>query len=333
MSRLLQYSVAILLILGACVPKQEFQKVAKQKEECEEQLESLKSKTRSQEVENKEQKSRIEVLENKIEKLEQDSISRAKRIRSYKKENEKLRTKYEDLKETQEKLLKGTTKETRELLGEIQNSQEELQAKEDKLKELEENLNKERQNLSKLKKNLEDKQERLVELERILNEKDSVVQALKNRVSDALLGFEGEGLDVKIKNGKVYVSLEEKLLFPSGSTQIDNTGKEALKKLAKVLERNKDINIMVEGHTDNVPYISDKAIKDNWDLSVKRATAVIRILMDNSNIEGERIIAAGRSKYLPLEPNDSDASKRKNRRTEIILTPKLDELLEILNTN
>lgn len=333
MIRKLKYSFVMLLILGACVPKQEFQKVSKQKEDCEEQLEGLKSKTRNQEIENKEQKSRIQVLENKIEKFEQDSINRAKRIRSYKNENEKLRAKYKDLKETQEKLLKGTTKETRELLREIQNSQEELQAKEDRLKELEEDLNKERQNLTQLRKNLEDKQERLVELERILNEKDSVVQALKNRVSNALLGFEGEGLDVKIKNGKVYVSLEEKLLFPSGSTQIDNTGKEALKKLAKVLERNKDINIMVEGHTDNVPYISDKAIKDNWDLSVKRATAVTRILMSSSSIAGERITAAGRSKYMPLEPNDSEASKRKNRRTEIILTPKLDELLEILNTN
>lgn len=218
-------------------------------------------------------------------------------------------------------------------MKEIQHSQEELQAKEDKLKELEKNLNSERQNLSQLRQNLEEKQERLVELESILNEKDSVVQALKDRVSDALLGFKGEGLDVQIKNGKVYVSLEEKLLFPSGSTQIDQTGKEALKKLAKVLEKNKDINIMVEGHTDNVPYISNKAIKDNWDLSVKRATAVIRILMSNPGIAGERITAAGRSKYMPLEPNDSEASRRKNRRTEIILTPKLDELLEILNTN
>jgi chemotaxis protein MotB len=90
---------------------------------------------------------------------------------------------------------------------------------------------------------------------------------------------------------------------------------------------------MVEGHTDNVPYISDEAIKDNWDLSVKRATAVVRILMNNSNIDGERIIAAGRSKYKPLEPNDSKEAKRRNRRTEIILTPKLGELLQILNKN
>ena len=125
--------------------------------------------------------------------------------------------------------------------------------------------------------------------------------------------------------------MEDKLLFPSGSTQIDQRGKEALRKLAQVLEKHKDINIMVEGHTDNVPVISNPSIKDNWDLSVKRATAVIRILMTNSDIKGERIIAAGRSKYLPLASNESAKGRQMNRRTEIILTPKFGELLEILN--
>jgi chemotaxis protein MotB len=322
-----------ILIVSSCVPKKEFQTLQQKKNECTEELETVKSQKREMEVENKEMKSRLNVLEDRLDRLQEDSVDRAKRIVFYKRENEKLEDKYQSLKETQEKLLKGTTTETRELLREIQNSQEQLQAKEDRLRELENNLNDERRNLKQLRSELENKQQRLVELERILNQKDSVVQAIKNKVSNALLGFEDQGLDVHIKNGKVYVSLEEKLLFQSGSTQIDQTGKEALKKLAKVLERNKDINIMVEGHTDNVPYISDEAIKDNWDLSVKRATAVVRILMKNSSIAGERMIAAGRSKYLPLEPNNSEAAKRRNRRTEIILTPKLDELLQILNAN
>ena len=284
-------------------------------------------------MENKELRSQVEVLEDRVEQLEQDSLDRAKRIVFFQEKNEQLKEKYNSLKSTQDKLLEGTTKETKELLREIQNSQEQLQTKEDKLRELEESLNTERKNLSQLRDQLESKQNRLVELERILSQKDSLVQALKDKVNNALLGFKGQGLDVHIKNGKVYVSLDEKLLFQSGSTEIDQTGKEALKKLAKVLERNKDINIMVEGHTDDVPYISDEAIKDNWDLSVKRATAVVRILMNNSSIAGDRIIAAGRSKYLPLEPNNSKEARRKNRRTEIILTPKLDELLDILNAN
>lgn len=322
-----------LLILGSCVPKKEFQKVQEKKQACETELETVKEENRTMEVQNKELKSKIEVLEDRVDRLAQDSLERAKRIVFYQRENEKLEEKYETLKETQDKLLEGTTTETRELLKEIQNSQEQLQNKEDKLRSLEQNLNEERRNLAQLRNQLETKQTRLVELERILNQKDSLVQALKNKVSNALLGFEDQGLDVHIKNGKVYVSLDEKLLFQSGSTEIDQQGKEALKELAKVLERNKDINIMVEGHTDNVPYISSEAIKDNWDLSVKRATAVVRILMKNSSIAGERIIAAGRSKYHPLEPNDSPEAKRKNRRTEIILTPKLDELLQILNNN
>ena len=322
-----------LLILSACVPKKEFQKVQQKKEECASELETMKEQNRTMEVENKELRSQVEVLEDRVEQLAQDSLDRATRIVFFQEKNEQLKEKYNSLKSTQDKLLEGTTKETKELLREIQNSQEQLQTKEDKLRELEESLNTERKNLSQLRDQLESKQNRLVELERILSQKDSLVQALKDKVNNALLGFKGQGLDVHIKNGKVYVSLDEKLLFQSGSTEIDQTGKEALKKLAKVLERNKDINIMVEGHTDDVPYISDEAIKDNWNLSVKRATAVVRILMNNSSIAGDRIIAAARSKYLPLEPNNSKEARRKNRRTEIILTPKLDELLDILNAN
>ena len=323
----------ILIILGSCVPQKEFEKMRRQKADCIEAQDSLRHANRKLKVDNKELQSRIDVLEDKTDQLTQDSLRRSQKMLSYRKENERLQDKYESLKATQEKLLQGTTQETRELLREIQNTQEELQEKEDRLQVLEENLNAERNQLRALRGELEDKKARLVELERILNQKDSLVQVLKQKVSDALYGFKSEGLDVKIKNGKVYVSMDEKLLFPSGSTQIDQRGREALKKLAGVLEKNRDINIMVEGHTDDVPVIESQAMKDNWDLSVKRATAVIRILLQSSNIQGERIIAAGRSKYLPIEPNESDVARRKNRRTEIILTPKFDELLQILNMN
>jgi chemotaxis protein MotB len=320
-----------LIVLGSCVPKKEFEKIRAQREDCLEVNDSLQQNNRQLRVENRELDSRIEVLKNKNEQLASDSMRRAKKLLSFKQENERLQDKYQSLKATQEKLLKGTTQETKELLREIQNTQEQLQQKEDRLKELEENLNQERKQLKQLRSELENKQQRLIELERVLNQKDSLVQELRDKVSDALYGFQSEGLDVKIKNGKVYVSMEEKLLFPSGSTQIDERGKEALRKLARVLEKNKDINIMVEGHTDNVPVISSAAMKDNWDLSVKRATAVVRILTESSGLKGERIIAAGRSKYMPLESNETEAGRRKNRRTEIILTPKFDELLQILN--
>jgi len=320
-----------LIILGSCVPKKEFEKIRSQREDCLEVNDSLRQNNRQLRVQNRELDSRVDVLEDKNQQLASDSMRRAKKLLSYKREKERLQDKYESLKATQEKLLKGTTQETKELLREIQNTQEQLQQKEDRLKELEENLNAEREQLKQLRSELENKQQRLIELERVLHQKDSLVQVLKDKVSDALYGFKSEGLDVKIKNGKVYVSMEEKLLFPSGSTQIDERGKEALRELARVLEKNKDINIMVEGHTDNVPVISSAAMKDNWDLSVKRATAVVRILMQSSGLQGERIIAAGRSKYMPLETNETETGRRKNRRTEIILTPKFGELLQILN--
>jgi len=326
-------SLLLIILISSCVPQKEFKKVQKKKEECVSAKEELKEENRNIKIENKELSSKLDVLKEKNNRLKQDSLQRAKRITFYQRKKQNLQDKYDDLKETQEKLLKGTSRETKELLSEVQNTQEKLQQKEDSLRKMENNLKTKEQNLSQLKSELEQKSERLVELERILSQKDSVVKAIREKVSNALLGFKGEGLNVHKKNGKVYVSLDEKLLFPSGSTVIDQRGKQALKKLATVLERNPDINIMVEGHTDNVPYISDEAIKDNWDLSVKRATAVVRILMNNSSIDGERIIAAGRSKYLPLQPNDSKEAKRKNRRTEIILTPKLGELLQILSNN
>ncbi|MFP4619916.1 MAG: OmpA family protein [Bacteroidales bacterium] len=325
--------IIILLFLASCVPQKEFNKVRRQKEKYEEINDSLKERNRELEINNKELQSRVEVLEKRTERLVQDSIKRAERLISFKQENERLQEKHETLKENQEKVLEGTNQETKKLLKEIQSTQEKLQKKEDRLGELEENLASEKERLNELKTELNQKSERLVELEKALNQKDSIVSALKDKVSDALYGFEGEGLDVMIKNGKVYVSMEDKLLFPSGSTQIDQRGKEALKTLSQVLEKQKDINIMVEGHTDNVPVKSNESFQDNWDLSVKRATAVIRVLMNNSNIQGERFIAAGKSKYLPLESNETEEGRQINRRTEIILTPKLDELLEILDMN
>jgi len=170
-------------------------------------------------------------------------------------------------------------------------------------------------------------------LEAILNKKDSTVNALKSKVQNALLGFENNGLTIEQKNGKVYVSLDESLLFASGSYNVDSEGKKVLQKLGGVLEKNKDVNVLVEGHTDNVPYKGSGVIKDNWDLSVLRATSVVKIILSKSKIDESRLTAAGRGEHFPIASNDSAEGRKKNRRTEIILTPKLDELFEILETN
>jgi len=177
------------------------------------------------------------------------------------------------------------------------------------------------------------KEARVNELEEILSRQETVVQELRRTVSSALLGFENNGLTIEIKHGKVYVSLEESLLFASGSTTVDRRGETALRELAKVLERNPEINIMIEGHTDDVPLRSSSAPRDNWDLSVLRATAIVRILMNHANIQPQRFVVAGRGEYMPIDPAKTAEARRKNRRTEIILTPKLDALFEIIEMN
>jgi len=176
---------------------------------------------------------------------------------------------------------------------------------------------------------LAEQQRRLRELQATLNRQTQAVQALRTAVASALQGFKTDELTIENKNGKVYVSLQDKLLFPSGSTQVNPAGKDALKRLAEVLSKNSDIEIVVEGHTDNVPVKPGASFKDNWDLSVLRATTISRLMIDNG-IDAKRIEAAGRGEYFPVASNADAAGKARNRRTEIILSPKLDELYRAL---
>ncbi|MBN2669966.1 MAG: OmpA family protein [Bacteroidales bacterium] len=230
-----------------------------------------------------------------------------------------------------------TDAEARRLLTELQILQEDLQKREDSLKLAQLKLSEEQNKLEKISKDLDNKQAmldeknaRVLELERMIAAKDSALTAFREKLSHALLGFEGDGLTIEQRDGKVYVSLEEKLLFKSGRWEVDPKGQSALNKLAQVLVDNADINVMIEGHTDNVPYKGSNGIDDNWDLSVKRSTAIVKILLNNKNLLPERVIAAGRSEFVPISANDSSEGRAKNRRTEIILTPKWDEVFKVL---
>jgi len=175
------------------------------------------------------------------------------------------------------------------------------------------------------------REKRLVELESIIRRQDSITNALNEIVKRALLSFNSEELTVEMKNGKVYVSLSDKLLFKSGSADIEEKGQEAIKKLADVLNKNPEIDVLIEGHTDNVPLRSSVNFKDNWELSTGRATNIVRIISDVSKVNPKRLTAAGRSEYMPKVSNDSPEGRAKNRRTEIILTPKLDELYKLID--
>ena len=322
-----------LLLVSACVPTKQFEELQLKTSKCEEELELTKENNKNLEVANTELNSKLNIIQDRMKNMSEDSLEKENKLKSIDLKYDKLNRQYSDLQKAQDQLLSGNISETKKLLQEIQNTQAGIIEKEDRLRKLEDNLKIEQNKLNQYKKELEEKNARLVELEGVLNKKDSVVNALKIKVSRALMGFEDMGLAVEMKNGKVYVSLDEQLLFKSGSTVVDPKGVSAIKKLSEVLAANPDINIMVEGHTDDVPYIASESIKDNWDLSVKRATAIVRILMENNNIDGSRIIAAGRSKYLPVINSKSPDARKKNRRTEIILTPKLDELFQILESN
>ena len=244
----------------------------------------------------------------------------------------KLNERYADLQNAQEDLIKGNVRETQKLLTELQAAQDNLQKKEELLRQLEETLDLKKSSLDELTFELEKRNARLVELEKILDAQKRIVQDLKNKVSEALLGFENNGLTVTMKNGKVYVSLDEKLLFKSASWDIDANGKNALKKLAGVLEKNPEIQVTIEGHTDNVPYNPGSGqLKDNWDLSVKRATTVVRVLLEGSKIDPKRLTAAGRSEFLPVDARNTTDARQKNRRTEVVLTPDLSELYDLIN--
>ena len=182
------------------------------------------------------------------------------------------------------------------------------------------------------KTELQSRSERVDQLEEMIQNQKQALDELKERLSDALLNFEGKGLTVEQRNGKVYVSMENKLLFKSGRWDIEPEGKEALKELATVLEENPDIAILIEGHTDNVPFSPKGQLESNWDLSTKRATAVINILLENDNILAENLTAAGSSGFVPIAPNSSAEGRAANRRIEVVLSPSLDEITSLLES-
>jgi chemotaxis protein MotB len=322
-----------LFSLLACVPPRQFKDLQHENKNCQEESDFLKSENERLTVDNNELKSKIGVINGNISKLIEDSIKRKSEWSQLNSEYNQLRKRYQDLTNSQETTLKGSQPETKKLLEQLKATQEDLYNKEDELAIISRTLDDKKANLERLKIELEERNARLIELENILFKKDSAVIALKNKVSEALLGYENQGLTVTQKNGKVYVSLEEKLLFKSGSTDVDIKGVNALKKLVKVLEQNPDINIMIEGHTDDVPIIPGSAFEDNWDLSVQRATAIVRILLDGSKINPTRLTASGKGEFMPVDARKTPEARQKNRRTEIILTPKLDELFKILETN
>ncbi len=212
------------------------------------------------------------------------------------------------------------------------NSDEALKNNMNKNRELLEQLEAKGKALAAEQARLDKTAKQLDELEAMIAAKEAAMKKLKETLSKALNGFEGKGLTVEQKNGKVYVSMENKLLFNSGSWSVGTEGKKAVVELGKVLGDNPDLSVLIEGHTDDDPYIGSGVITNNWDLSTKRATAIVAILSENSKINKQKLTAAGRGEFSPLASNATPEGKAKNRRIEIILTPRLDEIADMLNS-
>jgi chemotaxis protein MotB len=325
-------AVAIIISLVSCVPGKKFKTLQDTSKLYLNERDALKTENIDLSMNNKELEAKTALLEKETATMKQDLAKAQNERDKAKEEYNKLLGQVNDLQNAQEDLIKGNVNETRKLLGELKTAQENLQKKEDLLRQLEQNLDVKKASLDEMSFELEKRNARMTELEQILDAQKKIVKDLKNKVSEALLGFENKGLTVSMKNGKVYVSLDEKLLFKSASWEIDANGRNALKNLAGVLEKNPDIQITIEGHTDNVPYNPGSGqLKDNWDLSVKRATTVVRVLLEGSRIAPNRLTASGRSQYLPVDDRNATDARQKNRRTEIVLTPDLAELYRLID--
>ena len=265
-----------------------------------------------------------------VGQLRKDSIALNNDLVACQKKYDDLSTTYDLLTSKSSRYMAEKAKETKELLNQLETTQSELFAKEDQLNKSTLELEEKERKLLDYQNELELRSLRVAELEAIINRKDSMVTALKQKISKALIGLEGDGLTIEQRNGKVYISLEEDLLFASGKYEINQTGKQALDKLSDALSYQKDLEILVEGHTDSIPLSGRGLVKDNWDLSVMRATSVVKRLTSNTNLDPTQLIAAGRSEFVPISSNETSEGRGENRRIEMILSPNLDDLFKLL---
>ncbi len=309
-----------MIALASCVPTKKYKDLLAKEQSCSEELAKFKSSALTNEALAKDVQSQYNLLKGEANQLREDTTALGQKARVLSAKYDQLKAINNDLEANYNRLRLAGASETAKLSSELATKKLELQRREDELLALENDLA-EKQQL------LDDRQKRVTELEEMFSRQEQATRELKAKVANALKGFESKGLTVVEKNGKIYVSLEAKLLFPSGSTKVDPEGQKALVELAKVLETEKELEIIVEGHTDTDALKSASHPKNNWELSVLRATSVIEIMLAKSNMDPKQLMAAGRSEFIPVDPND----KAKNRRIEIIISPNLNELYELIS--
>ena len=312
----------VLLLLSACVPAKKYKDLLEREKVCSEELAKFKKSSGEYESLSKDLQIKFANASRDLSKLIQDTTALGSKYRLLLRDYNIIDGEYKSLQKSFDKLKNLSARETAELQNQLEAKNNELQIKEDALLKLDQEL-KEKQRL------LIEREKRVNELEEAIRKKEAAVQLLKAKVANALRGFENQGLSVVQKNGKIYVSLEAKLLFKSGSTFVEEEGVRALVELGKALESEKDLEIIVEGHTDTDKLNSSASPKNNWELSVLRATSVVQILLNNSSMTPSQIMAGGRGEFLPIDVSD----KAKNRRIEVIISPNLNELFEIISND
>ena len=315
--------ISILIILNSCTTMSKFNDMKAKYEQASSKASRLEQANLEQghlinelRAEIARQKEKLEQLRRSYDEMEADHRFTVTSLENLQKEYDELNARFNTA-------VTGSRNQNQQLL-------QELQVARDNLIQRESEVNDQKRELDRLLAEFREKEARVNELQSILDRKESELRGIRDKVMAALTGFSDRGLTIYTKDGKVYVSMDERLLFASGRWDVNTEGQRAIREVANVLAQNPEISIMVEGHTDNVPFRGRGEVKDNLDLSMMRATAITRILLQNTGINPNRVISAGRGEWVPIAPNDTRENQARNRRSEIILTPNLDELMRLI---
>lgn len=308
--------ILTVIVFVSCVSPKVYKDLESKYNALQEDHQNLKKSYDDLLAEKNQAQNELNTLLADYEKSQSDQSKLSGELAALKSNYNNLKNSYDALEENSSSALAENAQKNRELLAKLEAKEQALAA--------------ESARLETLRRELEERSNRVAELEGVIAAKDAAMTQLKDAISRALTDFEGKGLTIEQRDGKVYVSMENKLLFESGSWAVGASGRQAVKQLGTVLADNPDIAVLIEGHTDNVPYSGGGNLQGNWDLSAKRATAIVQLLMENPRIKPDNLTAAGRGEFLPIASNDSAEGKARNRRIEVILTPKLDEISKIL---
>ena len=331
MQKSILYISTLLLVLSSCVTPKIHNALVIEHDATKSALTTQEKKVLQLNGTIEEQEGTIISLKSQISEMRNDSVQNGIALTTLQSKYDALSDAYDLLMSKNSRYMADKAKETKKLLEQLEQAQSELFAKEDELNKLSASLDAKEDELKLAQEELDARSARVTELETIINKKDSIVTALKSSISKALIGLEGEGLTVIQKNGKVYISLEEDLLFASGKYEVNSGGVSALSKLSPALASQKDLEILVEGHTDSIPLSGRGMVKDNWDLSVMRATNVVKVLLKTPSLDPLQLTAAGRAEFVPIATNKTKEGRSANRRIEMILSPNLDDLFELLD--